>query len=212
MFALKKSKNKTSSRLQMAISGARDGILILPNNQYRVVLEVSSLNFELKSEAEQDTIIDIYESFLNSVGVPLQILIRTREIDIEKYLEDISIRLETEDEDVYRQQLINYDYFIRSLITSNKILTRRFYVIVPYIRTINHKIDFEIIKEQLGLTADIVAKGLGRLGMSARSLSSLEILDLFYSFYNPLQSKVQPLSEKAFEMMHDMLVKKKEQV
>ncbi|MEI6053880.1 MAG: hypothetical protein WCQ49_00750 [Candidatus Saccharibacteria bacterium] len=208
MFALKKSKTKVSSRAQIAIKGAKDGILILPHDQYRAVLEVSSLNFELKSEAEQDIIIDTYESFLNSVGVSLQILIRTREIDMDKYLEDLSVRLEDETEVVYRQQLENYDEFIRSLIQSNKILTRRFYIVVPFSST--SKSDFEIVKEQLSITVDIIAKGMMRLGMHARSLSSLEILDLFYSFYNPTQAKLQPLTERALQMIHSALIQKGE--
>ena len=124
MFGLRKSKNKASSRGQIAIKGVRDGILILPNNEYRAILQVSSLNFELRSEEEQDAIIDTYESFLNSVGTNLQILIRTREIDMDKYLEDLQVRLSDEEVPIYRTQLQNYDEFIRSLITDNKILTR----------------------------------------------------------------------------------------
>jgi len=203
-----KNKNKVSSRTQIAIKGVRNSILILPNNQYRAVLEVSSLNFELKSEAEQDIIIDTYESFLNSVGSSLQILIRTREIDMDKYLEDLGERLEGEAEPIYRQQLLNYDEFIRSLIQSNKILTRRFYIIVPFVAT--GKVDFEIVSEQLGQTVDIVAKGIMRLGMHARQLSSLEVLDLFYSFYNPTQAKLQPLTDRALQMIHTALVQKGE--
>ena len=208
MFALQKSKTKVSSRTQIAIRGAKDGILLLPHGQYRAVLEVSSLNFELKSEAEQDIIIDTYESFLNSVGVGLQILIRTREIDMDKYLEDLGERLEGEAEPIYRQQLLNYDEFIRSLIQSNKILTRRFYIIVPHIAT--GKMEFELVKEQLGITVDIIAKGMMRLGMHARELSSLEILDLFYSFYNPTQAKLQPLTDRALQMIHTALIQKGE--
>jgi len=206
MFGLVKSKNKVSSRAQIAIKGVKDGILILPHNQYRAVLEVSSLNFELKSEDEQDIIIDTYESFLNSVGSSLQILIRTREIDMDKYLEDLGGRLEDEVEPIYRQQLLNYDEFIRSLIQSNKILTRRFYIIVPFVAI--GKVDFTIAKEQLGQTVDIVAKGMMRLGMHARQLSSLEVLDLFYSFYNPSQAKLQPLTDRAMQMIHTALVKR----
>jgi hypothetical protein len=208
MFALQKSKTKVSSRTQIAIKGAKDGILLLPHGQYRAVLEVSSLNFELKSEAEQDIIIDTYESFLNSVGVSLQILIRTREIDMDKYLEDLGERLEGEAEPIYRQQLLNYDEFIRSLIQSNKILTRRFYIIVPH--TTTSKMEFELVKEQLGITVDIIAKGMMRLGMHARELSSLEILDLFYSFYNPTQAKLQPLTDRALQMIHSALIQKGE--
>jgi hypothetical protein len=206
MFALQKSKTKDSSRSQIAIKGVRDGILILPNNQYRAVLQVSALNFELKSEEEQDAIIDTYESFLNSVGTSLQILIRTREIDMDKYLEDLTERLEGETETVYRDQLKNYDAFIRSLITTNKILTRHFYLIIPYVA--GKKTDFELVQEQLNLKLDIVAKGMARIGMHTRELSSLEILDLFYSFYSPAQAKVQPLTEQALKLIHTALVEK----
>ncbi|MCA9308904.1 TraC family protein [Candidatus Saccharibacteria bacterium] len=208
MFALQKSKTKESSRSQIAIKGVRDGILILPNNQYRAVLQVSALNFELKSEEEQDAIIDTYESFLNSVGTSLQILIRTREIDMDKYLEDLTERLDGEAEPVYRDQLKNYDEFIRSLITSNKILTRHFYLIVPYVA--GKKTDFELVQEQLNLKLDIVAKGMTRIGMHTRELSSLEILDLFYSFYSPAQAKVQPLTEQALRLIHTALVEKED--
>lgn len=200
-----KRKTRASSRSQIAIDGARDGILILPNNRYRAVLEVSSLNFELKSEDEQDAIIDTYESFLNSVGSSLQILIRTREIDMDSYLADLRSRYEGETEEIYREQLEHYDEFIRSLIQTNSILTRHFYVVVPY--SGSGKTDFEIVKEQLGLTVDIVAKGMMRLGMHARQLTSLEALDLFYSFYNPAQAKAQPLTEQALSLIHTALTK-----
>jgi hypothetical protein len=208
MFALQKSKSKTSARQQIAIKGVRDGILILPNNEYRAILQVSSLNFELRSEEEQDAIIDIYESFLNSVGSSLQILVRTREIDMDKYLEDLGERLDDEKEEIYRTQLQNYDEFIRSLITTNKILTRHFYIIVPYKPT--GKADFDLIREQLNLKLDIVAKGMTRLGMHSDQLTSLEALDLFYSFYSPAQAKIQPLTEQALQIIRTALVEKGE--
>lgn len=206
MFALQKSRTKSSARSQIAIKGVRDSILLLPHNQYRVVLQVSALNFELKSETEQDAIIDTYENFLNSLGTNIQVLIRTREIDMDKYLEDLTERLQGETEKIYQKQLHNYDEFIRSLITSNKILTRHFYLIIPY--TADNKTDFELIKEQLNLKIDIVTKGMSRLGMHTRQLGSLEILDLFYSFYSPVQAKVQPLTETALSLIHTALIEK----
>lgn len=208
MFALQKSKSKTSSRNQIAIKGVRDGILILPNSQYCAILQVSSLNFELRSEEEQDAIIDTYESFLNSVGSSLQILIRTREIDMDKYLNDLKLRLDDEPEQIYRDQLKNYDEFIRTLIQSNKILTRHFYIVVPY--HASNKADFELVKEQIDLKLDIVTKGMMRLGMHTKELSSLETLDLFYSFYSPTQAKIQPLTEHALQLIHTALVEKGE--
>lgn len=206
MFGLQKSKNKTSARQQIAIKGVQDGILILPNNEYRAILQVSPVNFELRSEEEQDAIIDIYESFLNSVGTSLQILVRTREIDMDKYLDDLKERLDSEKVPIYRTQLKNYDEFIRSLITTNKILTRHFYIVVPYRPT--SKADFDLVEEQLKIKLDIVAKGMSRLGMYTNQLDSLEVLDLFYSFYSPAQAKVQPLTEQALQMIHTALVEK----
>ncbi len=209
MLGLRKSKKKTSSRNQIAIKGVRDGILMLPNNEYRAILQVSSLNFELRSEDEQDAIIETYESFLNSVGTSLQILIRTREIDMDKYLEDLAERLDGETVPIYRTQLENYDEFIRSLITDNKILTRHFYIVLPY--KVSGKVDFDLVSEQLKIQLDIVSKGLGRLGMHADQLDSLEVLDLFYSFYSPTQAKIQPLTEQALQIIHTALIQKGEQ-
>ena len=206
MLGLRKSKIKASSRGQIAIKGVRDGILMLPNNEYRAILQVSSLNFELKSEEEQDAIIETYESFLNSVGTSLQILVRTREIDMDKYLEDLQERLDGETVPIYRDQLQNYDEFIRSLITDNKILTRHFYIVVPY--KMNGKADFDIVYEQLKIRLDIIAKGMARIGMHTDQLDSLETLDLFYSFYSPVQSKMQPLTEQALQIIHTALTEK----
>lgn len=206
MFTLQMPKTKSSSRKQIAIKGVRDGLLLLPNNQYRAILQVSALNFELKSEQEQDAIIDTYENFLNSIGTNLQILIRTREIDMDKYLGDLAEHLKDEDEPIYQKQLQNYDEFIRSLIANNKILTRHFFLIIPY--TSSGKTDFELVREQLNLKVDIVSKGMTRLGMHTRQLSSLEVLDLFYSYYNPVQAKIQPLTEQALSLIHTALVKK----
>lgn len=206
MLGLRKSKNKASTRSQIAIKGVRDGILMLPNNEYRAILKVSSLNFELRSEEEQDAIIDTYESFLNSVGTNLQILVRTREIDMDKYLEDLQVRLEDETVPIYRTQLENYDEFIRSLITDNKILTRHFYIIIPYKMT--GKPDFDLVSEQLKIRLDIIAKGMARIGMHTDQLDSLEVLDLFYSFYSPSQAKLQPLTDHALQIIHTALTQK----
>lgn len=192
-----KTNRKGSARQQIDIRGVQDDVLLLSGDRYRMVLEVSSVNFELKSEEEQDALIDTYESFLNSLGMPLQILVRTRELDLDKYLTELNVKHENEPEAIYRQQLAAYTTFIRSLVQANKILTKHFYVVVPHDTGRNH--DFEAIKEQLNLAVDIVRKGLGRLGMQSRVLPGLEILDLFYSFYSPEQAKLQPLSAQALQ-------------
>ena len=192
MWLVNKSNSKASSRKQIQIKEVKDGIMVLPNNEYRVVIETSSINFELKSEEEQDVIIDSFQNFLNSLPCKLQILVRVREVDIDRYLEQISKAKDLEKETVYKNQTDYYCEFIKNLVSGNKILSRRFYVIVPY-KHIDGGKDFHLIKEQIRFSRDIVLKGLEKLGMKAKPLDSLELLNLFYTFYNPSQIKTQEL-------------------
>ncbi|TSC90384.1 MAG: hypothetical protein G01um10145_56 [Microgenomates group bacterium Gr01-1014_5] len=200
MFLLGKSKSRVSSRRQIQMKEVRDGILVLPNNQYRLIIETSSINFELKSEAEQDVLIDSFQNFLNSLPCALQVLIRVREVDIDRYLEAISQSKKNEKEKIYKEQTDNYCDFIKNLVAGNKILSRRFYVVIPYQHLDRNK-DFNLIKEQIYLNRDIVQRGLERLGMKARVLDSLELLDLFYNFYNPSQIKTQELKGQTIQML-----------
>lgn len=193
-----------SAQQQIDIEGVRDGVLILPNNRFCCVIETSAVNFELKSDSEQDALIDIYQSFLNSLGGPIQIIIRTREIDLDNYLLEIESRA-IKELGIYQQQLRKYAQYIKSLVNVNKILTRSFYVVVPL--SFLTKQDYDLVKEQLNLRADIVIKGLQRLGIHARLLPSLELLNLFYVFYNPKLAKIEPLSDSALRIMHAALIK-----
>ncbi len=192
MYSLAKANKKASSRLQIDIKGIEDNILLLPNHEYRLVLHVSSVNFELKSEDEQDALIETYQSFLNSLAGDLQIIVRVRELDIDEYVQNLESRLSSETEKIYVSQINNYTAFVKSLIKSNRILSRQFYVVVSYRG--DKKQEFDIAKEQIGIRADIIAKGLMRLGIQSKSLSGLELVDMFYSFYSPRQAKSQPLS------------------
>jgi len=197
MSVFTKSKKTASSRPQIAIRGVQDDILLLPNNRYRAVVSVSSINFELKSEAEQDALIDTYQSFLNSLATDLQIIIRVRELDLDKYIADFGAKQAGETETIYQQQIENYIKFVKQLVTTKKILTRHFYVVVP----LNHESDFALAREQLSLSVDIVAKGLARMGMHSRQLSNLELLDLFYSYYSPSDAKQQPLTDQTLRLL-----------
>ncbi len=200
MSILKKSNNPVSSRQQIRINGVRDGILILPDNEYRLALQTSSINFELMSEDEQDALIDTYQNFLNSLHASFQIVVRIRELDLDKYLKVFKKRIDEQREDVNTLQAENYVDFVNKLVANNKILTRKFYVILPYKASGQ---DFTIVKEQLKLSAEIVGKGLGRLGMHVQKLNSLEVLDLFYEFYSPAHAKRQPLREQTMQLLKE---------
>lgn len=204
MLGLQKSNKKLSSRRQIDIQGVEDGVLMLPHNKYRVILEASAVNFELKSEAERDAIIDAYQSFLNSLATPIQIITRVRGMDMRNYVESFQAKKKAEKEQVYREQIDHYIDFVQKLTRDNKILTRRFYIVVPY--DDKEHADFQTIREHLSLNADIVTKGLERLGIQTRQLDSWEVLNLFYSFYNPNHAKRQPLTTQTLELLKEVVV------
>lgn len=200
MWLLSKTNRKVSSRKQIQIKEVKDSILILPHNRYRMILETSSINFELKSDEEQDILLESYQNFLNSLPCPLQILIRVREIDVDRYVEQIAHSKETEQEEVYREQIDTYTEFIRQTVSGNKILTRRFYLIIPYEPQGREK-DFSVIKEHMFLQKDLVLRGLEKLGMKARCLDTLAVLNQFYTFYNPDHVKTQELTSQSIKML-----------
>jgi len=195
---------KQSSRGQIAIEGVDDGMLILPGKKYRIVLEASSINFELKSEDEQDALIDTYQAFLNGLACPLQIIIRVREMDMETYLSAFRARVENEKEAIYKQQALQYGEFVQGLVAKNKILTRHFYIVIPFTGQTNKNLS--LVREQLSLSSDIVSKGLARMGVHTKKLHSLELLDLFYEFYSPGSAKRQSLTEQTMQLFTEALL------
>lgn len=191
---------KASSRAQIQIKEVVNNVLVLPNHEYRMILETSSINFELKSEEEQDVIIDSFQNFLNSLPGEIQLLIRVRELDIDRYIEDISKTKDKEKESAYQKRIDGYCSFVKKLVSGNKILSRRFYVVIPYKHT-ERKEDWNLIKEHLNLQKDIIVKGLERMQMKARAISGIEILNLFYGFYNPESLKTQALTSETVEAL-----------
>jgi hypothetical protein len=196
-----KSKRKSSSRSQVQIKSIKDGIIELPNNNYRVILSVSPVNIELKSEDEQDVLIDTYRSILNALSFPMQIVIHVREIDLDKYIEEFTHKLKKEETKLFKDQINNYSEFVSKLVSKNRILTRKFYIIIPF--DSREKEEFELIKEQLNLRSDILNKNLNRLGTRAKQLSSLELLEYLHGLYNPSLSKIQPLSQSTLKILKE---------
>ncbi len=203
---LLKQSRPGSSRQQISIKEIREDVLVLSDSRYRAIIETSSLNFELKSEAEQDAIIEIYQSFLNSLDCSIQVIVRTREIDLGSYLNSINSKKKNEKSPIYRRQLNHYAQFVSGLVSVNRILSRSFYIVVPI--DPEGKQEFSFIKEQLELKTDIIIKGLQRMGMHARLLNGLEIADLFYSFYSPRAAKLQPIKDTLYGQAQLTLKKK----
>ena len=200
MSIFQKINEKRSSRDQIKIRSVENDLLVLPENEYRAILSVSSLNFELKSEAEQDLIVDNYKNFLNSLPVTIQILIRVREVDIKSYLSNFENLADNETDKLYKKQLSSYAEFVAELVSSSSILSRSFYLVVPLKAAKDANID--IVSNQIKLSINIINKSLASLDIKTQRLENLEILDLFHSFYSPFMSKQQTITSKTIELIN----------
>lgn len=184
-----------------------DGIVELKNGSIRAVVMVGGINFELKSEEEQDSIIYAYQNFLNSLDFSLQILIHSRKLNIDRYLEKMATIREREENELLRNQVGEYIEFVRGFVKENEIMSKNFFVVIPYdgggIAQIKKGISsllpfggkkesakekqetFEQKITQLRQRVDQVVSGLERVGLRAIVLNDDELTELYYNLYNP---------------------------
>jgi type IV secretory pathway VirB4 component len=188
------------------VKDIKEGVVLLKNGGLRKVILVDGLNFDLKSEEEQSVITFAYQNFLNSLDFPIQINIHSRKLNIEDYLKRLNERQAKEENELLKTQIGEYREFIRSFIESNAVMTKSFFVIVPYdpvsLPSINKSLlpkflgggapdtapTEEILprnREQLHQRSEQVVNGLRQVGLRAVSLEDPELIEFFYNFYNP---------------------------
>lgn len=191
----------SSTRDFVKLHQIRDGVIVLKNGGLRAVLIVSSMNFELKSDSEKEGIIAAYQAFLNSFDYPLQILINSREINLDAYLDDLQAYYDKEDNELMKLQISEYQNFIKSLVEISNAVAKNFYAVVPYApgeerrsglipKTVDVSYaseQFEEYKNQLWQRVRQVRVGLMGLGLRAEALNTKELIEFFYNFYNPAQ-------------------------
>lgn len=194
----------TPAQKFIPIQDIRDGIVVLKNGQLCIVLLASSMNFALKSSDEQQAILSQFQAFLNTLDFSLQIYIQSRRLDIRPYLELLKGREEIQDNDLMRIQLREYIEFIRTFTSEVDIMTKNFFVAIPYSpSTVDIKglsgflkkkpatptsFDPEKFREdrsQLEQRVSVVEQGLARIGIHTVPLGNDELIELFYHIFNP---------------------------
>src|SRR3989344_1824033 len=110
----------------------RNGVIILKEGGYRGVLMCSSINFALKAVDEQRAITEGFQNFLNTLDFSIQIVVNSRKMDLRPYIALLEEKAPLQKTEILRIQLREYIEFIRSLAGQTNIMTKSFYVIVPY--------------------------------------------------------------------------------
>ncbi len=181
-----------SSQDFVPINDIKEGVVILKSGEYRAVLIASSVNLALKSEDEQLATISGFQSFLNSLDFNIEIYVQSRRFDIEPYIETLNQSLANTENDLLRMQISEYIEFIKRFVGEHNIMTKRFFVVVPYLPSILSGLDnksdiFFRNREQLSERVSVVAQGLSRIGVKSSQLNDAELAEMYYNIFNPGQ-------------------------
>lgn len=192
----------TATQDFVPVKDVRDNVVIMKDGRMCMILLASSINFALKSTDEQHAILSQFQSFLNTLDFSLQFYIQSRRLDIQPYLDKLIEREPLQDNDLMRIQLREYMDFIRTFTTEVNVMSKNFFVVIPYTPTeINLKADigslfrrtqarlgdekFQEHRLQLEQRATLVEQGLNRIGVRTIALASEELVELYYHIFNP---------------------------
>ncbi len=189
------------------IKEVRDGIIVLKNDELRAIVLANSVNLSLKSADEQRATILQFQNFLNTLDFPIQISIQSRRLDIRPYLLLLENRILVQNEPLLKLQTKEYIDFIRNFTESVAIMTKTFFIVVPYTHTVLKsdtgifdrffskrskeevqalkQIDFEEKRSQLEERVAVIEQGLGRCGINSTQLGTEEVVEVFYKVFNP---------------------------
>ncbi|MFA6257135.1 MAG: hypothetical protein WCT29_02855 [Candidatus Paceibacterota bacterium] len=193
----------------------RDGVIILKDGGLRAIVLANSVNLSLKSEDEQKATIAQFQNFLNTLDFSVQISVQSRRLDIRPYLLLLENRMKVQNEPLLKLQTKEYIEFIRNFTESVSIMTKSFFVVVPYTPTTlqsdasfldkllsrknaaqqqaAQQIAFEEKKSQLEERVAVISQGLGRCGINSVQLGTEEVVEVLYKVFNPgeLEGKIK---------------------
>src|SRR3989338_9061356 len=123
---------KSATQVFVPVKEIRNGIIVLKDGGYRGVLLCSSINFALKSVDEQRAITLGFQNFLNTLDFSIQIVVHSRKMDLRPYLAMLDGKEADQKNELMRLQLREYIEFVRSFADQANIMTKSFYIVVPY--------------------------------------------------------------------------------
>lgn len=178
---MKKSAQKTKATTQkfIEILDIADNIVLLTTGYACSIIEVKATNFALLSQEEQNARVLSYSSLLNSLSFPIQILIRSKKIDISSYLRLLADEAEKNQNQLLKNQIRLYKDFVTELVKTNAVLDKKFYIAIPYSALEGGPAKTKLFSKAEGLHAQ-----LRRMSLASKTLDNEGLVKLFYEIYN----------------------------
>ncbi len=202
---------QTSSQEFLPFEEIRKGTIILKNKTLRGILMISSLNFALKSEEEQNAIVYQFQGFLNSLDFPCQIVVQSRKINITGYFDKLRELEKKHSNELLKTQTAEYRKFVEELVEEETIMRKTFFVVIPYapgeveygyeendnqgflkrnpLPQLTEE-NFKRCRNQLWQRMEFVAIGLRRCGLSIVPLTTPELIEILWSWHHPKEAEV----------------------
>ncbi|MBI5066143.1 ATP-binding protein [Candidatus Woesearchaeota archaeon] len=140
-----------------------------------VVLEVFPMNYGIKNNTEQESIVKIFRKLLQSIDYPTQYFMRTEPLEIKKYLEVLGnkvseVSAKTQNK-IYEEQFAGLEKHLNQTISENNLCNRKFYIIIPELAG-------------LEIQVKIVEDKIKNLGLKSKRLIGKELEKLIKEFIN----------------------------
>lgn len=180
---------KASTQEHIPVKEIRDGVLLLKNGNYAIILSTSAVNFGLLSENEQIAIISSFAGLLNSLSFSIQIVIRSKRLDVTDYLKLLDAAYQKQTNPLLANMMMRYRSFIERTVRENDVLDKQFYIVVSLSSLeVGLSQDKEAnFKKALTLIAprrDHIIRQLARIGLKSTQLNHKKLAELFYDLYN----------------------------
>jgi hypothetical protein len=226
------AQNPSSTKNSLELSEIRDGLVIMKDGSFRAVVACKSINFDLMSSREREGIEYSYQNFLNSLNHPVQILVRSQRVDIGPYIDKLVELRRNQDNMLLNVLMDDYIGFIDVLSQEANIMDKSFFIVIPYfpagdlsnlkdqakgffgrvfakpnntVKKIDTA-DYQKAKDEIKNRVDGVTSGLFQMGIQSVQLTTKELGELYYNFYNPDTAVREPLGN--FEDVTATYIKK----
>lgn len=179
-----------STQQYIPIEDIKDDLVILKDGSISLILKVSAVNFALLSPEEQVAIIESFAQLLNSLSFPIQIVIRSKRLDVSSYLREVDKALLSQTNPKLHILTSHYRQFIESVIKENEVLDKQFYICLNVtsleigVLTKGYQVKLKKGATVLMPRRDHIIRQLARVGIKAKQVGTVELLKLFYDIYN----------------------------
>ncbi len=158
-------------------------VIYLQNGSLKAIIQVQPINFHILSPRQKQAIISAYKDFLNSLDFPIQIVMRTVDLNLDEYLKRLEVTVHKQKKPALTIQYQDFEQFMRNYIEENSVKNRLFYIIIPFVQSKNPLEAKTDPLEQLKIRVTLCQQKLKNCNLLTKRLSSNELVSLMASYF-----------------------------